>query len=451
MEIAEKLSHFIVQTKFNDIPPETVRFTKELTLKCIAGTLAGSIVPTSKKVIKYVKERQGLPEAGVVGCGFRTSIENAALANGYFVHASELEDDQFPGGGVSDITVWPALLPVAEYLKLSGKEVIEAAYIGTEVQNRLAYFASAGTDETGIVGLPFYGIFGATATAAKAFGLDYEEVKSALGIAMTQGIGYMHTWGTDTHFFESAAVCRNGVVVAKLAKEGMSSNPNFKRWLNTLVGEGKIELDKITEGLGKTPHFIHNVWIKKYPCCFFTHRYIDALTVLLNEYKIPYEQIEAVEIHVGPLDTICDRPKPKSIGDSKFSYQHVLSTVMLKEDLKLDTFTEKKIVDPKFVEARSKVKVIVDPGWPRRYMSGVARVEVILRNGKRITKEMEQSFGGPKLPLTTEQCVELYKKYASEALSEEQVKRTIDIILNLEKMVDIMRLMDILTFRHTVG
>lgn len=450
MEIAENFSRFIVETKFEDIPPETVKFTKELTLKCIAGMLAGSVVPTSKKVIKYVRERQGLPEAGVIGCGFRASVENAALANGYFAHASELEDDQFPGGGVSDITVWPALLPAAEYLKLSGKEVIEAVYIGTEVQNRLAYYASAGTDGTGIVGLPFYGIFGATATAAKAFQLDYEEVKSALGIAMAQGIGYMHTWGTDTHFFESATVCRNGIAIAKLAKEGMTSNPDFKRWLNMLVGEGKIEFEKITEGLGKKPHFIHNVWVKKYPCCFFTHRYIDALSVLLDENKVPYEQIDTVEIHIGPLDTICDRPNPKDAGDSKFSYQHILAAVMLGEELKLGTFTDRKVTDPRFVEARSKVKVTVGPGWPRRYMSGVARVEATLKDGKKITQEMEQSFGGPKLPLTTDQGKELYRKFGGEALSDEEVEKTMEKTLNLENEADIIELMDLLTFRHAV-
>jgi 2-methylcitrate dehydratase PrpD len=302
----------------------------------------------------------------------------------------------------------------------------------------------------GIVGLPFYGIFGATAAAAKAFELDYEETKNALGIAMTQGIGYMHTWGTDTHFFESAAVCRNGITIALLAKDGMNSNPDFEKWLTTLVGEGKIEMEKITEGLGEKPFFIHNIWIKKYPCCFFTHRYIDALDILLKEQNLQYEDIEHIEAYIGPLDWVINRPEPKTIEDSKFSLQHVLAAMMVERDVNMDTFTEEKINDLKLKEARSKIKVIIDHNRPRRYMSGIARIDVFTRDGRKFTKEMEQSIGGPKLPLTTEQLIYLYKKYAGIALSEDHIKETTNIILNLENKSDLMELMDIITYRHII-
>lgn len=449
--IADQFARFITETQYTDIPVKTVNFIKQLTLKCVAGTLAGSAVASSKKIIKYVKERRESPEAGVIGCGFRTSVEGATLANGYFAHASELEDDQFPGGGVSDITVWPTLFAPTEKLKLSGKEFIEAAFVGTEVQNRIAYFASAGTDGMGIVGLPFYGIFGATAAAAKCYRLDYEETKSALGIAMTQGIGYMHTWGTDTHFFESATVCRNGLVDALLAKEGMSSNPDFERWLTTLVGKGRIELEKITEGLGEPPFYVNNIWIKKYPCCFFTHRYIDAADMLFKENNLVYDQVEKVTLHVGPMDSIVNRPNPKNLEDSKFSVQHAMAALMLERDLTLDTFTEEKVRNRKFQEARSKVDVNVHEDWPRRYLSGIGHVDILLNDGRKFGKDMEQSIGGPKLPLPPEQFERLYIRYSQVALSMDQTLRTMKIIQNLEKSWDLMELMDLLTFRYIVS
>jgi 2-methylcitrate dehydratase PrpD len=450
MPIADQFARFIVGTEYTDIPDKTVDFIKQLTLKCVAGTLAGSTVVSSKKIIKYIKERRELPEAGVIGCGFQTSVEGATLANGYFAHASELEDDQFPGGGVSDITVWPTLYAPTEKLKLSGKEFIEAAFVGTEVQNRIAYFASAGTDGIGIVGLPFYGIFGATATAAKCYRLDYEETKSALGIAMTQGIGYMHTWGTDTHFFESATVCRNGLVAALLAKEGMSSNPDFERWLTTLVGKGKIELEKITEGLGEPPFYVNNIWIKKYPCCFFTHRYIDAVDILFKKNTLAYDDVQKVTLQVGPMDSIVNRPSPKNLEDSKFSVQHTIAAMMLERDITLDTFTEEKVKNRKFQEARSKVDVNVNEDWPRRYLSGIGHVDILLKDGKQLGKDMEQSIGGPKLPLSPEQLESLYIKYSQAALSIDQIRQTMRIIQNLEKSWDLLELMNILTFRHVL-
>jgi len=118
---------------------------KKLTLKQVMGMLVGSVAPTSQKYIRYFKENLGKPECGVYGCGFKTDVAQAALLNGFFGHASEMEDDQFPGGGISDVTTWPTLLAVAEQLNLPPKEIIVALYVGQEMQNRIAYYAGVVT------------------------------------------------------------------------------------------------------------------------------------------------------------------------------------------------------------------------------------------------------------------------------------------------------------------
>lgn len=450
MTIAQEMARFIVNADINDFPEETIEFTKQLSFKCIGGMLVGSTVPSSRKILQFVKENSDAPEAGIIGCGLRSSVENAALANGYFAHSSELEDDQFPGGGVSDITVWPTVLTLAEHLKLTGSEVIETLLIGEEVQNRIGYYVSHLTESMGIVGLPFFGIFGSTAAACRAYRLSEEQTAQALGIAISQGIGYIHNFGTDAHFLESAFDCRNGITIAKMARDGMTSNPSFEKWLNTFVGEGKIDYSKITENLGKPPFFIHNVWFKKYPGCFFTHRYIDALGLLQQEHHLSYDQIEEVAIDVGPTDAICDRPQPQTLEDAMFSFQHQLSAVMLEGEINKHTFTDQRLFSPAFTKARSKIKVRYPENWPNRYMANAARVEVLLKNGTRLEKELEQSIGGPQNPLTMEQCVALYRKLAADALSEKQIEKTVSLLSRLEQLPDILELMDIMTFRHRV-
>lgn len=160
MEIAERFARFVAHTEFQDVDPSVIEYVKMLTLKQAMGMLVGSAAPTSKKVIRYVMENPGRPECGVYGCGFRADVAQAALVNGFFGHAAEMEDDQFPGGGISDVTTWPALLAAAEKCKLSGQEIIVALYVGQEMQNRIAMWASVGTDEIGICNLPFIGIYG---------------------------------------------------------------------------------------------------------------------------------------------------------------------------------------------------------------------------------------------------------------------------------------------------
>jgi len=293
VEIAKAFAKFVVETEYHHVDETVADHVKKMTLKQVMGMLVGSTAPTAKKVIRYVRENPGRPESGVYGCGFRADVAQAALANGFFGHASEMEDDQFPGGGISDVTTWPALLTVAEKCKLSGREAIVALYVGQEMQNRIAYYASVGTDVIGICNLPFLGIYGATACAAKAFELTEDQVLASFGFAMVQGLGYMHTWGTDAHFWESATVCRNAILNAIMARNGATSNPVIRKCLDMLTGgDKKIEFDKMIEGLGRPPYYTNQTWLKKWGFCFFTHNYVDVLADLMREHGFKHEDVD---------------------------------------------------------------------------------------------------------------------------------------------------------------
>jgi 2-methylcitrate dehydratase PrpD len=451
MKVADAFAKFIAHTEFHDLDPSVIEYVKMLTLKQVMGMMVGSTAPTSKKVTRYVMENPGKPECGVYGCGFKADVAQAALANGFFGHASEMEDDQFPGGGISDVTPWPALLTAADQYKLSGKETIVSLYVGQEVQNRIAMYASVGTDTIGICNLPFIGIYGATASCAKALELTEEQTKMSLGLAMVQGLGYIHTWGTDAHFWESATVCRNGVVNAIMAKNGMTSNPAIEVCLDMLTGGNKnLEFDKMIEGLGKAPYYTNNTWIKKWGFCFFTHNFLDVLTDMMNKNKVKYEDIEEVVAHFDEIRKVVDRAEPKNGEDSRFSTQHILAYQMIHGDCNLDTCTEAAVKDPRLAEARKKVKIVYHPEYPKRYFSGEGRIDLKLKNGKTLTHAQDQPYGGPKFPLTMDQVVDIYRKYCKGIMSDAQIERTKDIIVNLENEPDIRELIDICTFRHRV-
>lgn len=444
MRISEQFAQFVVNTKIVDIPEETIIYTKELLLKTVAGMLAGTKTPACQKLVKYVKNQPYNEEASVLGCGFKTSIEYAAFINGLTSHASELEDDQMPSV-TSDITIFPVILALAEKLNMTGKELLEASIPAFEIMNRMGavpFLASRG-----ITDLVFYGILGSAAVAAKAFSLNEDEVQSALGIAIGRASGFLVNLGSEAHYLESAFACKDGITAATLAKHGMTGNANIEEWLTTFFDRRALDLDSITRNLGKSPWHIHNIWIKKYPCCVLTHRQIDILLSLREKHKITPEDVSSIEIVVGPIDITCNRPNPKNIEDAKFSYQHVLASAMLEGDIGLDTFTEKKIADPRYKEFGDKIKVKLNENWPAEFNSGIANVNVQLNNGERISGEMEQTIGGPKSPLSLEQFYGLYKKYTRGILTEEKQAETADMIMNLEKYSDLKGLFETLTFK----
>ena len=83
MKLAERFAKFVVDTEFRDVDESVIEHVKKLTLKEVMGMLVGSTAPTAKKFIQYTKDALGKPECGVYGCGFKTSVEQAALLNGF--------------------------------------------------------------------------------------------------------------------------------------------------------------------------------------------------------------------------------------------------------------------------------------------------------------------------------------------------------------------------------
>lgn len=429
MSIATEISEFITETKFENIPSKTVEFTKELALKTMAGMIAGSKSNSTKKIVQIIKKAKQIPEASVIGCGFKSSLETSIFLNGYTAHAAELEDDQFPSA-TSDITVFPVIFPLAQNLKLTGKQFIEASALALEVMNRIGMYSLT---PIGVTDLPFYGIIGAVVASAKALSLTKEEIKSAIGISIGRAGGFILNFGTDAHYLESALACRDGYLAAVFAREGMTGGVNFEEWLAKLLINRDFDLDEITNDLGRKWH-VHNIWVKKYPCCFLTHRQIDMLQLIMKEENVRAQDVDLIEIEVGPVDATCNRPNPKDIEDSRFSFQHILAGLLLEGDVNYEIFTNEKIANEKYKEMRSKVKVIVREDWPNEFNSGIARLTVKLRNGRKHEMKMKQALGGPENPLSREEFIKLYKKYTKEILPDEKIEKTCKMILNMEEL-----------------
>ena len=444
-EIVTELARFVVKTNYPEIPQNVLEFTKGLILKTTAGMIAGSGMPSSRKITKIIKDRKLPEEVGVVGCGFKTSLWESVFLNAFFAHAAELEDDSFGGGVFWDITVVPLVFSLAEHLRLSGKSLIEAIVVGMETHARTCSFTS---DHLGIGIVP--GSVGPAAAAAKALGLDVERTASALGLAMSGNAVSIINYGTDAHYFESALQSLQGIMAAEMAKEGMTSNPDIAVYLSSLLGKEKVRPEKIVEDLGKK-WLLRNIWIKKYPCCFYTHRQIDILLELQKQHRLSYEDVEKIDVNISPADEPCNRPEPKSLGDLQFSFQHVLGAAMLDGDVNYSHINTDILYDPKYKEARSKVNIIPHPELSDLMLVDPARLTIKMKDGGEFSGERQYPIGSPEEPLSTTEIGKLYQKFTKGVLSEKQIEKTLELLLNLEKLSDVEQLVDAITFRHKAG
>lgn len=443
----DRLVEFVAETEYHDIPPGARRYTKQLAMKTAAGTLAGTEQPTGRRVAAYVAENRGdKREAGVIGAGYRTSLEDAVLANGTFCHASELEDDKiYPEAGVSwDITTFPLTLSLAERYRLSGREFITASAVSLELLARLQLPPTRGS----VVDLILQsGSAAAAAAAAKAMRLDAEEIRAALGIAWAGGFVFMQHTGTDAHYLDSALQCVRGLRAAELARAGLDGGPDVQSMFDALYKDDAIDAERTVEGLGDDWLF-RGIGVKKYPCCYYTHRYIDALRELREAHDLDDGRVEAVEIDIGPVDDeYVNRPEPETPEDAKFSLQHLLGVVLVDGDVDYRQVEEAALEDPVYRAARRKVGVVVDDRDDVP-LAGTATVRVTDVDGETYAAERAHLRGiDEKEPLSEAEHRDLYRKFAGGILPDDVLERTADDFLGLEELPDLGPLLDRLTYR----
>jgi hypothetical protein len=71
-----------------------------------------------------------------------------------------------------------------------------------------------------------------------------------------------------------------------------------------------------------------------------------------------------------------------------------------------------------------------------------------MKNGNKISRQRIHTIGSRQEPLSPMQFRELYSKFTKGILSDEQIDKSAETILNTEKLNDLLGLMNMLTFTH---
>lgn len=450
MNVTEQIARYVAETSYADLPSKTVQYAKQLTLTNLASMLWGSTLPAGKLIIKFVKDVGGTPEAGVVGGGFKTSLPNAALANGTFAHAVEWEGDSRPEM-VAAMTLFPVVFPVGEKVSASGADVLAAVIIAHEVQARLGLACLTAT-ERGFFSVPVFGSFGAAVATARLLKFSAEQITRAIGITASQAAGTIRQHSTMAHFIETGFACRNGVTAALIAREGATADTNI--WADTKLGIGfgtaaagqDYHIEKITEGLGKE-YRTEFIATKHFPCHSLQQRPLEAALHLVAEHNISDDDVESVTVDVNPgTAEEVDRVEPPDGEHTRVSLQHGIAGVLLERSAGREIFTDEKLVDPRFKEARKKVKLVPHPEWPEQWPEGYDIVTIKLKSGEEHSTKWEAWRGYHQTPMTVDELIAKYKDASTDVLSASQVDRSVELVLNLEKVKNIAELTDIVCF-----
>ncbi len=457
MGATEKIARFLVDTIYEDIPRDAVEKAKRTALDCLGAALAGIVEPVSQAVTGYVTKLGGPAHASVFGAGVKVSVPDAALANGSIAHALDYDDCGAKVGHPS-VLVLPAVLSVGEHLRASGNDILAAYILGLEVEGKIALHADFKIMQNRLNHQSWYGSIGAAAACAKLLRLDVAKTRMALGIGANFACGLSANHGSMTAPMGAGNACRNGVIAALLAQEGITANPDIieakNGFYDTLVGAGHYDAERMAESLGK-PFYTQSpgIGLKKYPSCYHTHRALDGVFQLLREHRLSDKEI--AEIDVGTSERalrVLAFSEPATPYQAKYSMPHCIAAAIVDHRVTLDTFTARKLEDRGIVAARKKVHLSFPdiPIWPGLADVGPDTkfvgnpVTIRTTDGPSYSARVDIPRGDPALPLTDDELLAKYRDCARSQLRSEEIERSVGLVLGLEKLADIGTLMAIL-------
>ena len=455
MEYTRKLAEFCVGVSLERLPVEVVDKTKLCVLDFFANVYGSLELEAVSKVVAYIRSLGGPETATALGCGFKTGIHNAAFLNGTTAEAIEGQDGLRFGGNHPGTAVIPAALAVAESLGLGGKEVIEAVVAGYEAASRPAAAMHPHHTLAGFLPTGTCGAFGAAAAASKLMGQDDEGMLNSLGNA-----GYLlplsmaeHLMGGYTSkIVQGGQAASAGLTAAGLAGAGITGAPyvlegsHLGGGFTQITSRSAPALERIVEQLGE--HFsIMDVYLKPYTACRHTHGAAQAALELVSAGDFEPQDIEAVDVYTY---TIASVAVGKGVtGDStfvsaQFSLPYVVSACLIDGEMGPAQLKEDRLSDPAILELSKRVKVNVDPELARAYPGMTAsRVEIRLKSGRTLAKQVDIPKGDPRDPMTAEDVAGKVRRFASQR-DAKALDEVVRLSLELESVVDIKELTSII-------
>ncbi|MPZ44352.1 MAG: hypothetical protein GEV05_13275 [Betaproteobacteria bacterium] len=444
--LTEALVDHVLAVRYDALPQAAIDMARQVTLDGIAVMLAGATEPlgVGRISIEYAREMGGAPQASVVAGGFKTSMQNAAYANGTMAHALDFDNTWYPLNHPTSPTL-PAILAIAEHYGIDGRRIVEAIVAAFEAQGRLRLAATGMADGQGFHKPGTTGTFGAVTAAIRMLGLDRQQALMAFGIAGSRAGSLSINTGSMTKSSHSGHAARMGVECALLAAKGWTASADVfgpGGFFDTFLS-GRAEPALLTKDFGKPFRMVDpGVGFKKHPSNYFTHRPIDAALALREEEGFDGANIVRVDIRFPCFDYV-NRPQPKTGLDGKFSVQYATAVALLDGEITIDSFDDARRFAPDAVDLLGKTALHFDDTIPKDFDRMHCVVTVTLKDGRMLERKVDKLSGWIGFPLTAEQRLKKFNACARRVLQDDAAARVVELVNDLDTLADVRAIMDI--------
>jgi len=451
MGVTAILSAFTADIQLDRLPPEVVNRARFLVLDLVGNIVRARHDAESTASFLAAVRAMGMAagNSGVFGDAARYTPAGAALLNGALGHSLDFDDTHAAGSLHPGAPVIPAALAAGEMAGASGADVLAAIIAGYEVTCRVALALPAGAHyDRGYHPTATCGAFGAAAAAARVFGLDADQVASALGTVLSQAAGSLQFLanGAWTKRFQVGWAACNGLMAATLVREG------FKGAFDALEGKhGFMRAyapdptpERAVQDLG-TVFELMNTAVKPYPSCRYGHAGIDAALMLRAANDIKPADITAIRLGLprsGMLligEPADKKANPRNVVDGQFSGPFVIASALATGAMGWDSYG--LLNDDAVRGLLPKVTCAFDPEIEAEFPTNMSGKLTIEAAGKRFEQTVVVPKGEPSNFLSEQELRAKFAGLTDAVLGRERAAELASAVLGIDRTADVSSLM----------
>jgi 2-methylcitrate dehydratase PrpD len=419
-----RLAQFVTQTPAPQIPRSTLDAAARVLLDATGVMRAASAL--SPEVLPFIAQaNRSSGPARVLGTQHRAPAMLAALANGAMAHALDYED-AFDGAPLHpNASLVPAVLALAQAdAPVSGGALLGAIAVGCDVSCRIALALRQRLEDGGWYPPPILGAFGAVAGAARLLGLSPRQLLDAWSLLLLQNScagEIKNDRDTVIRAIREAFPAQAAVQVVQLARDGvrgfaqpLEGRDGFFR----LFASGHFDATQLLASLGQR-WYIESLSFKPWPSCRGTHAAIEcalSLREACDWRDIREIRVEGCEVHRMLVEPVERKRAPQTAIDAKFSLPFTVATAFIAGRVDLDSFTARALAHPDICGLAGLASFHLRQDW-RVDQAVSGALEVTLRDGRVLRREVLEPRGSPARPMSDAQLIAKFADCAGRALS----------------------------------
>jgi 2-methylcitrate dehydratase PrpD len=455
----ERVASFIAATDLADIPDDAIPKAKKAIADTFAVILAGAASEVTGPLLRYVDAARAAGDTPILATGLSANAETAALVNGTFGHALDYDDVLSMMPAHPSAVILAAVLATLDGRRVSGRALIESYVLGVEVGGKIGLGMTVGHYHRGYHATGSLALFSGLAALLKLHGADVDTARHAFGIVGSMASGLRRNFGTMTKPLHTGIAARSALTAWRLASCGFDAAPDIleaKSGLYSTLGVAESNADLTAERLGK-PFVIVDpgLALKKFPCCYASHRAMDGLLALRSKLGFDAASIEKVICRMPPGGMqVLTYPRPTTGLEGKFSLPYPLAAGVLDGGYALGSFTDEAVRRDGIQRLYERIDAHEDassrgddPDFDKRSSGsrGFVEVEIELANGTRDTLRIDQPPGHPARELNWDDLNAKFTDCAAQAgLAPDRAQRAFQLITRLETLDDVSAVLDLI-------